>query len=230
MKSAGITKPLKMLSCPTAAFLLWMPFHNSYADEKVLALGQLSFTATTERDSHLTAFGSLFNTNSLPRYELSKHLPFGKKGSLKILEALLPSCVVGNLFLPGNLTDIELTLNQDDQLKVSGKIRPEAEIAFKETKQILSNSFLRLGAIVVPSSFKVAPVGSDIHYSGSFPMNKKPVRGQTTSDGEVFGAKGLHIIDAACLPRLYSKPHTLTMMANADRISRSLLKKLLNGC
>jgi choline dehydrogenase-like flavoprotein len=56
-------------------------------------------------------------------------------------------------------------------------------------------------------------------------MKKNPAFGECSKYGEVFGLKNVHIIDAAALPILPEKPHTLTVMANADRIGRFLAKK-----
>jgi hypothetical protein len=57
-------------------------------------------------------------------------------------------------------------------------------------------------------------------------MRHKPVIGETTSLGEVLGMDGLHVVDGACLPILPAKSHTLTIMANADRIGIAVAKKL----
>ncbi len=53
-------------------------------------------------------------------------------------------------------------------------------------------------------------------------MREKPVLGETSSSGEVKGLEGVYIVDGACLPSLPAKSHTLTIMANADRIGRRL--------
>nr|WP_256348315.1 GMC oxidoreductase [Pseudomonas reactans] len=75
-------------------------------------------------------------------------------------------------------------------------------------------------------SFTVGKPGADIHYAGTLPMRSKPRVGQTDSFGEVEGLCGVHVVDAACLPTLTEKSHTLTIMANADRIARSVVTQL----
>jgi len=79
-----------------------------------------------------------------------------------------------------------------------------------------------MGAVLMPMSFTVGKPGADIHYAGTLPMHAKPRVGQTDNLGEVVGLPGVHVIDAACLPTLTEKSHTLTIMANADRIGRSI--------
>ena len=53
-------------------------------------------------------------------------------------------------------------------------------------------------------------------------MSINPELGETTKYGELFGAEGLYIVDGSNLPVLSEQSHTLTIMANADRIGRYL--------
>jgi hypothetical protein len=41
-------------------------------------------------------------------------------------------------------------------------------------------------------------------------------------DGQIAGLPGIYAVDGASLPLLPAKAHTLTVMANADRIARGL--------
>ena len=59
-------------------------------------------------------------------------------------------------------------------------------------------------------------------------MRRNPGAFETNEDGELAGLPGLHIVDGAVLASLPAKAHTLTIMANADRIGRSMAK-VLNG-
>ena len=54
-------------------------------------------------------------------------------------------------------------------------------------------------------------------------MRHKPTLGETSSVGELFGLKDVHVVDGACLTAISEKSHTLTIMANADRIGRKLI-------
>jgi choline dehydrogenase-like flavoprotein len=64
--------------------------------------------------------------------------------------------------------------------------------------------------------------GSDIHYAGTLPMRQSPGLGETDQYGEVQGLENVHVVDGASLSLLPEKSHTLTIMANADRIARTL--------
>jgi len=220
LQSINHRKPVCMQSCPTAAFMLWLPRYLGRHQEAAFGLGQLSFSLDLGADTQ--AFGSLFNTTGIPVSEFVRHIPFGKRYGVDLLASLLSSCVVGNLFLPGSLSDVSLQLDGNDQLLIRGGYRDEVEMLMREAKHKLRMSFLKLGALLMPMSFKMGRPGSDIHYAASLPMSSKPVLGQTDQFGELAGTAGIHVVDGASLSYLPAKSHTLTIMANADRIARHI--------
>jgi len=94
-----------------------------------------------------------------------------------------------------------------------------------EARRLLAASFRRLGAFLIPTSFTVGRPGSDIHYAATLPMTAEPTLGQTNQYGELAGASGIHVVDGSSLSALTAKSHTLTIMANADRIGKHIAKK-----
>lgn len=217
-------EPVPLLSSPTAAFLLWLPRHFGRSAVREFGLGQISFSI--ELDEAHSGFGSTFSTSGLPVSEFASRVPFNQRSSIDILRRLLPSCVVGNVFLPGEFSNNSARLVGAD-LHVTGRSTPEAAQALDKARRTLGKAFAKLGAAIVPMSFSPAPAGSDIHYVGTLPMKAKPTALCTDAWGEVDGAPGLHVVDGACLPSLKAKSHTLTIMANADRIGRGLGASIL---
>lgn len=215
---------LAMQSCPTAAFLLWIPRFLGHRPANFFGLGQLSFEL--KLSGATSCFGSLFKTTGVPVFEFAKELPFGTRFGVDLLEPLLRSSLVGNLFLPGSFSDIRVQLGEDGVLVVRGGYRDQASVLFGEARRRLRWAFARLGAQLLLPSFRVGKPGSDIHYAGTLPMARNPERGQTDPLGELPGAPGIHIIDGACLPVLPAKSHTLVIMANAHRIGQALAQKL----
>lgn len=215
-------KPVCLQSCPTAAFMLWLPRYLGRRQEAAFGLGQLSFSL--DLDADIQAFGSLFNTTGIPVSEFTRHMPLSKRCGVDLLASLLTSCVVGNLFLPGSLSDVNLQLDKNDRLVIRGGYRDEVEILMRGAQHKLRKSFLKLRALLMPMSFKVGRPGSDIHYAASLPMSAEPVLGQTDQYGELVGAAGIYIVDGASLSYLPAKSHTLTIMANADRIAKHVAK------
>ncbi len=213
-----------MLSSPTAAFLLWLPGLLGAQRVPGFGLGQLSFTLSL-RDC-ISAFGSTFSTSGILMSEFARHIPMSRRYGVDLLKGLLSSCVVGNLFLPGQLTKARVSLKGDGSLMVSGTYSDSVAPLMNEAKKKLSKAYWSIGALLLPSSYTVGLPGGDIHYSGTLPMRETPLLGETTSMGEVKGMDGVHVVDGGCLPLLSAKSHTLTIMANADRIGRAIAVNL----
>lgn len=224
LKALNFPHVIPMLSCPTAAFLLWLP--RMFGEPKVdsFSLGQLSFTLKLK--DNISGFGSTFSTTSLPVSEFVQHIPFRKRVGIRILRELLSSCLVGNIFLPGHLSTTKVHLKSDGTLKIEGGYNACLPELFSEARKDLIKAYWRLGCILFSKSFTMGHPGGDIHYAGTFPMRLKPTLGETNALGEICGLEGIHIVDGACLPVLPEKPHTLTIMANADRISKQLTQSV----
>lgn len=211
---------IPMLSSPTAAFLLWLPGLLGAQRSPGFGLGQLSFTLSLY--DGISAFGSTFSTTGILMSEFARHMPMSRRYGVDLLKGLLSSCVVGNLFLPGQLTKAKVRLNVDGSLVVSGKYSDSVTPLMDEARKKLNKAYWSMGALLLPGSFTVGLPGGDIHYAGTLPMRDKPVIGETASLGEVKGMDGVYVVDGACLPILPAKSHTLTIMANADRIGSSI--------
>jgi hypothetical protein len=209
-----------LLSCPTAAFLAWSPTMLGSPIRSGFGLGQLSYSV--EMEEGVCGFGSMFSPTGIAVSEFIRYLPYGARNSVKIMRSILSSCVVGNLFLPGHLIDAQVRLDGDGQLVVSGDLRDDVESYMKTAHRLLLKAFLHMGALIIPTSFSVGSPGSDIHYAGTLPMRDDPIQGETGKFGELSGVTGLYVVDGASLPTLSEQPHTLTIMANADRIGRHL--------
>ena len=138
----------------------------------------------------------------------------------------MSSCVVGNLFLPGHLTKAKVSLKGDGSLIVSGAYHDSVTTLMDEAKQKLSKAYWSIGALLMPTGFKMGLPGGDIHYAGTLPMREKPMLGETSFCGEVKGMGGVHVVDGACLPALPAKSNTLTIMENADRIGALITSNL----
>ena len=211
---------VRLQSNPMAAFLLWLPAMFGTPRERAFGLAQLSFVL--RRPGAAPYFGNLFSTVGLPVSEFLAHLPFARRAGLPLLRALLPSCVVGNLFLPGELSAHSVSLDSDGALRIESGNDPRLETALVDARTALTRGFRKMGAWMLPGSFTVGPAGGDLHYAATLPVSERPVAHECRLNGEVAGLPGIFVIDGAALPKLPAKAHTLTIMANADRVARSL--------
>jgi choline dehydrogenase-like flavoprotein len=226
LRALGLESPVHLHSCPTAAFLLWMPRFLGSPKEDCFGLGQLSFSQKLTAD--VSAFGSTFATTGIPVTEFLRHIPLSARYGVDLLKYLLSSCVVGNVFLPGSLSTSQASLKPDGGLKISGGHAETVATLMTDASRHLRRSYRKLGAIMLPNSFTLGRPGGDIHYSCTLPMRHNPVPGETGVNGEVAGLPDVFVVDGACLPELTEKSHTLTIMANADRIGRFLAGRMMS--
>ncbi len=224
MAALNLRENTQMQFCPTAAFLLCLPGMLGRRHKGGFGLGQLSHVV--ELAPGVRGFGSLFSTAGLPVSEFVRHMPFDVRHGIDVLSSLLSACVVGNLFLPGHATSTRLTLDANDGLQVEGEHAPNVAAWMHTAKVKLRRAYHCAGAWMLPGSFSIGAPGSDIHYAGSLPMRATPSLGECAPDGRAHGLEGIHVIDGACLSSLPEKSHTLTLMANADRIARVLAANL----
>jgi choline dehydrogenase-like flavoprotein len=224
LKTLNHRHPVSLLSCPTAAFLLWLPRLLGATRTPGFGLGQLSFSLGLRHNT--IAFGSTFATTGILLSEFARHVPLRRRYGIDLLRGLLSSCVVGNLFLPGHLTTAEARLQANGSLIVTGKYCSVVVPLMDEAAKKLRKAYWHLGTILLPGSFTVGRPGGDIHYAGTLPMRKLPDVGETSPLGEVVGLGGVYVVDGACLPTLSEKSHTLTIMANADRIGSLIAMNL----
>jgi choline dehydrogenase-like flavoprotein len=211
---------IQLQSCPTAAFLLWLPKMLGVPRVNSFGLGQLSFTLKLTDD--ISAFGSTFSTVGIPVAEFVRYMPLGKRNGIDLVKNLFSSCLVGNIFLPGHLSTTKVSLGAAGELAINGGHSERVSALMSDACRLLRKSYWPLGAVLIPMSFTIGRPGADIHYSCTLPMRNKPILGETDARGELAGLPGVHVVDGACLPTLSEKSHTLTIMANADRIGREL--------
>ena len=222
LKTLAATSRAPLLSSPTASFLLWLPRFLGVARSQFVGLGQLSFSLSVHQD--ITGFGTTLSPTGISVSEFARYLPLGRRYAIDILGSLMSSCLVGNIFLPGDLSSASVALQKDGSLKITGGHQEDVPRLFNLAVKRLRRSYGKLGALLLPMSLRIGKPGSDIHYAGTLPMRRNPAVGETSPMGEVFGLKGVYVIDGACLPSLSEKSHTLTIMANADRIARQFVR------
>jgi hypothetical protein len=192
--------------------------------QKGFGSSQLSFTFPSKR-ANGELFGALFPTGGLPVSEFIERFPFASRYGVDILKYLLPASIAGNLFLPGGFSQHLLSLAEDRSLRIVGNFDAAANSILAESHRSLARAFRSFGGLLPRSAFVAGTPGSDVHYAGGMPMRARPKRGECNSLGEVAGLDSLFVVDSAGFPSLPTKPLTLTIMANADRIATEIVRR-----
>lgn len=229
----GVKLPL--LSNPVAAMGFVVPkFIGADFDDKTFSLGQLSYKLNLQ-NSNDYAMGVVYGGDALPLNSFARHMPFSKPTSIKLSAALAPSLLLATTYLPGRYSSNSMMLNSfkkngldNPKILVEGFLKTEAVSVLKYASKKLSKNMMHYGAYLIPSSLKIAAPGADAHVAGTIPMGGSGEL-SCSSTCELNIAKGVYIVDGACLPSLPAKHCTFTIMANAYRVGANLANSLVGN-
>jgi choline dehydrogenase-like flavoprotein len=215
---------LRLLHSPVLATPLLLPrrlFGDAPTQGYTLAQLGFRYRHGATPDAYVT--GGLYEVAALPPSSFAARLPMGRRAATEIFRALAPALLVATTYFPDAWSSNRVRWRRagdDITLNIQGGTAPDFDALAADIRSRLGRIWRSLGAYMLPGG-AVAMPGTDAHLGGLFPMGSSRPEG-TNSLGELAGAPGLHLVDGAVLPFIPSKPTTLTIMANADRIGRAL--------
>jgi hypothetical protein len=121
------------------------------------------------------------------------------------------------VYLPGYLSNNYIELIGNDRVRVIGGLNHNYFREEAWVKSELKKFFLTLKCPILPGSIKRYEAGSEAHYGGMLGGN-----GLLNDACELKNQPGIYAVDGAALPVLPAKSHTLTIMANADRVAKEI--------
>ena len=213
-----------MLNNPMAAFALFVPRWriSNLLDEDVLGSSQLSYCVTLPDSSERHASGYLFLADTISTTEFLTYMPFSYPLSRQIARRLQPALLIGTCSLSGSYSRNTMRLTSSGDVQISGGYKSNTEPTFKTAINRLASALIRYNIYLIPGSINMVRTGEDSHYAGTVPMRSNPRIGEADSLGGVQGLPGVYVVDGSALTALPSKSHTLTIMANADRIATAM--------
>ena len=216
-------------SSPMATFGLLLPRWRWAAleDERATSQTQLNFRVDDAGLAGRYAFGYLFQSDGLPAGDLIRTMPFSWPQSRKLARLMQPAVFIGACWLNGGYSRHELGIRASDgTVQLRGGHSPATAQDVGRVMRRLGSAMLRYGVFLIPGSVQLAPPGEDLHYGGTVPMRSSPRAHQADATGEVRGLPDVYVVDGAALTSIPAKPHTFTIMANADRIAHILAARL----
>lgn len=227
-------KPISLQAHPAFALAMLMPSLVGTANpERFFALSSLCFSLFDEEGDEAQngtefGFGSLFPAAAVPASEFVSRMPLSRPSSAALTRLLQPAMVLANCYLPGNFAEISLQVTPNSAL-LKGSHTEDFHAEQVRVRKLMVSHFRRFGLHFVPTSATVAKLGSDGHFVAGLPMTSHSSKWGVSVDGELNEASGVFVADGSVLPSLASRHPTFTIMANADRIGRSLAKKIRSG-
>ena len=117
-----------------------------------------------------------------------------------------------------NSSHLQLSLQDDDLLKVVGLRNPESRKILRRLKRKLWKFSGKTGLIPLPFFNGEQEIGYSVHFGASLPISESANGLNTDIFGSVDGLDGLHVVDAAVFPSIPATSPTFVIMANAYRI------------
>jgi choline dehydrogenase-like flavoprotein len=217
-------EPLQLLNSPILALpLIVLARIVAKPPQSGHTLAQLGFTYAYGARPRDYITGAIYEIAALPPSSFVARLPFSRRAGTEIFRALAPAMLVASIYFPGDCSANRVQLErsgEDVRIAVSGGTVKGFPALTERVRASVAAQLYRCGARVLPGA-AVAMPGADAHLGGLFPMGANGAHG-TSILGELNGAPGLHLVDGSVLPSVPSKPTTLTIMANADRMGRQL--------
>jgi choline dehydrogenase-like flavoprotein len=216
-------RPVRLLTNPVFASAFLAPsMVGRDLPERGFAMAQLQYVLEEAAAPSDYASGALYLADGLPASEFIARLPFSRPAARALTRVLMPGMVLATCYFSSDYSDNWMTLRTDGTLAIKGGHSPAATHRVAVMRRRLRIAMRALKLLALPSEATLSTPGSDFHYAGTLPMGGSgPLA--TTPGGNLIGAPGLYILDAACLPRLTAKWPTFTAMANASRIAEGIL-------
>ena len=159
---------------------------------------------------------SLYDVAGTLRSDHLFDFPLAARGNIAASKYLTPALLLVHLSHPDAPTPTNhLRLLPDGRLTLCYATKPAGPLEGR-----LLGLFRKLGYLGAAGLVRHLTPGSSGRYAGALPMTATPAgRYQTDRHGLLSGTRGVYVADAATFPRLPSKSHSLTMMANAMRVA-----------
>ncbi len=194
-----------------------------------LSLCQLLLLDEEVRSGMSAGAAQLYSYRSLQLFRLLGSVPLPAPLAMQFLALLSPSLVIADIRFPavrnaGNTLALKKTAKGTVTL-ISMSVSHEEKEQRQRSLSRLRQGLRMLG--LLPVKTMMLPEASTSHYAGTIPYADRP-EGILSSDtnGKIHGWNHVYAADASVFRALPPIPHTLTLMANANRIGEEVMKTL----
>jgi choline dehydrogenase-like flavoprotein len=170
------------------------------------------------------AIGAILEITSPLRNEFLDKFPFGIKDNINFIKYVLPCMMACQVFLP-SIKELSAKLSLEENGDII--IDSEKDDIPKNLISEATNKLKELGILTFESFAIKVSHGNGIHYGGTLPMSENPTSAyNTTIDGELSQDKDIFIVDGSCFGYIPATNYSLSVMANAMRVSHKISTQL----
>ena len=194
------------------------------------SLGQMEMFYNATGNPLTTSMASLYTYSSLMLSKLIKETPFlGLSYSRRLMAYIQSSLVIAAFNHPDKYVDnntLKLVECEDsltgDRIEINYD-RSEHKLSDKKAVRGFTQALLRTGCI--PLAESKMDSGSAVHYAGTMPFNSDTSTFYLNNEGLLNLTSNVYVIDGSGFKFLPANGISFSLMANADRIARLLIKK-----
>lgn len=196
-------------------------------DSKKSKFGQLVISSKESNRGADSFFIQLYRLNPLVLHKALPYIPIPKIISFPLLSVLAPYIVIADVKFPA----FESKMSFCKLIKETGN-RDILEISFVETSEELERHKMEYNKIKQQlwslGLFPLKTISSYItsHYGGGVPLAMKQKMLSVDKNGKLCKGSRIYIADASTWKILPAKPPTMTIMANASRVGKNVLKRI----
>jgi choline dehydrogenase-like flavoprotein len=195
------------------------------------SLCQLILESTRKINGFSASYSQIYTYKSLLLFKLLNFSPLSAPESLAFLALLTPSLILADSRFPGTFHHTKtcslVKTTSEERFTIEYSTSEEEKTIIKKEMKIVLKGLRKLG--LIPLQNVPLPEGSSAHYAGGVPMTVEAT-GPLSADinGKLHGSQRIYVGDASLWRAIPSKPPTLTIMANANRIGTNLAQNIQN--
>ncbi len=229
MRSQTSINRLPLLSNPYAYLpgIQWSMLGKKLSTRKTSMAQAMMIYDENGRNDDLVSL-AFYTYQSLMLFRLIKESPLNFADNRIIFQYLQSAFVIAGIHHPDIHSEHKyLSLEKSDNsitgdmLNAKYKLSEAENSTIKSRERKLRQAIQKLG--IQPIKRINPGAGSSIHYGGTVPFSQKEKLGYQNNDGKLYGTKNIYIADSSGFTFLPAKGVTLSIMANAHRVCKSLV-------
>lgn len=221
-ESDFLPKESSILDSPTFYFPLLSRKSTATVNEKGIALSQIYCHLQGSKDKKEYHFQIYAKSDDLMKRILNT-LPFARYFPAFMLRKVTERLMICIGYRESN-SDTQITMVRTDDGNIVCKNAytvSRSKLKSEARKRLLENArkFWNAGFFFPGIGIKVGAAGEGVHYGANLKINS-----EITNSGKVIGTSGIYVVDSSTLQSIAAGPITMTIMANAFRITKDAFK------
>ncbi|WP_299314531.1 hypothetical protein [uncultured Aquimarina sp.] len=218
-----ICNPYSYIPC-----LQWRRMGKKIEQHKT-SFAQLVLYVDEHKKNFDVGMAALFSYRSLLLFKLIKETPLNYQDARIIMQFLHSSFTIAGIHHPDSGSDTKFISLKKNQESYTGDILTGEYILSEEEIHVNSQREKKIRKALktlgcLPLKTIHTPLGGSIHYGGTLPYSEKGELFTISKSGKLGGTKNIYIADGSGFKYLPAKGLTFTLMANAYRVAKNVLK------